>query len=86
MDKVAPEGFCFRERAGNTENRALGAIASDPDGYEGCAVADRTVDSDLNVGGVEDEVNDFGQRTVEPEVEFSIEISSKAGDLSEGNI
>ena len=86
MDKVAPVGFCLGERAGNTENHALGVIASDPDGYEGCAVADRTVESNLDVSGVEDEVSDFGQRTVSPEVEFSIEISSKAGDLSGGDI
>lgn len=86
MDKVAPVGFCLGERAGNTENHALGVIASDPDGYEGCAVADRTVESNLDVSGVEDEVSDFGQRTVSPEVEFSIEISSKAGDLSGGNV
>jgi hypothetical protein len=74
------------EREGKTENHALGVVASDFDGYEDCAIPDRTVESDLNVGRVEDEVSDFGQRTVAPEVEFSVEISSKAGDLSRGDI
>jgi hypothetical protein len=79
-------GFCLGEGAGNTENHALGVVASDADSCEGCAIPDRTVESDLDVSGVEDEVSDFGQRTVSLEVEFSIEISSKAGDLSGGNV
>ncbi len=86
MDKVAPVGFCLGEGTGNTENHAIGVVASDADGYEGCSIPDRTVESDLDVSGVEDEVSDFGQRTVSPEDEFSIEISGKAGGLSGSNI
>ncbi len=52
VDKVAPVEFCLGERAGSTENHTLGVVASDTDGYGGCAVADRTVESDLDVGGV----------------------------------
>ncbi len=86
MDKIAPVGFCLGERAGNTGNHAIGVVASDADGYKVCAVANRTVESDLNVGGIEDKVSDFGQRTVAPKVELSIEIKSKARDLIGGDI
>jgi|GEM_PF-3342939 len=62
-EEFAPVDFGFGEGATDTENHAFSVVAANADGFERGAVADGAVDADLVVGGVEDEVLDFGQRS-----------------------
>src|SRR5690606_6130107 len=69
------------EGAGDAEHHAFAVAAADADGDEHGAVAHGAVEADLDVGGVEDEVGDLGQRAVAPE----FELGGEAGDLGGGD-
>ncbi len=61
-EEFPPVDFGFGKGAADTEDHAFAVVAADADGLEGGAVAHDAVDADFVVGGVEDEVLDFGQR------------------------
>ena len=54
VEEGAPVRFCLRECAGDAQDDALAVLALDADGAEDGAVTHRTVDADLEVGGVEE--------------------------------
>ena len=60
-EEVAPVDFGFGEGAGDAEDEAFAVVAANADGDEGGAVPDVAVDADLVVGGVGEEVGDFGK-------------------------
>lgn len=85
-EESAPVDFGLGERATDAEDHAFAVVAADADGFEGGAVAHGAVDADFVVGGVEDEVLDFGQWAGAPFGEFVVELFVEVGDLAGGDL
>jgi hypothetical protein len=56
----------FGEGGGGSKDHAFPIVTPDADAYQHGAVAHGGIDAHLDIGGVEEEVGDFRQRTVAP--------------------
>lgn len=60
-EEFAPVDFSFGQRADHAEDHAFAIIAAYADGFECGTVTNGALDADLVIGGIEDEVADFGK-------------------------
>jgi len=77
IEEVAPVHLGFGEGAGDAEDHAFAVVSTDSNGYEGGAIPYHAIDTNLVVGGVDDEVEDFGERSGAPFFELCVEFTSE---------
>ena len=69
----------FGEGGGGSKDHAFPIVTPDADTHQHGAVAHGGIDTHLDVGGVEEEVRDFRQRTVAPFFKGFIKARGEAG-------
>ena len=78
-EECAPVDFGFGEGDGGSEDHAFPVVAPNADTHQESAVAHGGIDAHVDVGGVEEEVEDFRQRTVAPFFKGFIKARGEAG-------
>lgn len=78
-EECAPVDFGFGEGDGGSEDHAFPVVTPNADTHQESAVAHGGIDAHLDVGGVEEEVEDFRQRTVAPFFKGFIKARGEAG-------
>jgi len=86
IQKVTPMNFGFGKSTADAQDHAFAVIAPDSAGNEFGAVADHPADADLVVGGIEEELGDWRQRTVAPLFKFGLQLLVEVEYLAGGEL
>jgi len=84
LEKITPVNFGFRQRHTDTEDRSMSA-GQDSDSDQNGTVTHASVDTDLFVACIEDQIFDLSDGSLSPDFQFFIEESCGPADLHAGD-